>query len=113
MKSVIITALTLLGCFAFSEALQCYSHDMCLNNCKPLAETIKMCGSDENRCYKGALAGGVTRGCAKDICNIQVDGGSQAASVCCEKDLCNSAVTSKLSLSTLFMLLGIFVWARM
>jgi hypothetical protein len=56
----------------FSLALQCYSHDTCSINCPQLSSSIKTCNSDENRCYKAAFPGGVTRGCAKDRCNIQV-----------------------------------------
>ncbi|UJR31421.1 hypothetical protein I4U23_018914 [Adineta vaga] len=113
MKSIVIIALTFLGCIGLNEALQCYSHEMCSTNCKPLAETIKTCNSDENKCYKGTLASGVTRGCAKEQCTIQIDGGASVSSICCEKELCNSAVSSKLTLSTFFMIIGVFIMARM
>ncbi|CAF1263603.1 unnamed protein product [Adineta steineri] len=113
MKSIIIVAFILLGCVAFNEALQCYSHDACTANCPQLKDTIKTCGGDDNKCYKGTLLGGVTRGCAKERCTVQVDGNAVASSICCEKDLCNSAITSKLTFSTFFIIIAAFVLARM
>ncbi|CAF4322467.1 unnamed protein product, partial [Adineta steineri] len=93
MKSIIIIAIVLLGCVAFNEAIKCYQHDMCSANCPQLHDSIKTCGGDENKCYKTALPTGVKRGCAKDLCDAQANVGSTLANVCCEKDLCNSAVT--------------------
>ncbi|UJR15257.1 hypothetical protein I4U23_002212 [Adineta vaga] len=113
MKSVIIIAIVLLGCVAYNEALQCYSHDVCAANCPQLANTIKTCASDETKCYKLAAVAGVSRGCGKDRCNFQADVASNLANVCCEGNLCNSAITSKIALSTIFMVLGAFLFARM
>lgn len=53
-------------------ALQCYSHDACSTNCPQLSSSIKTCTSDDNKCYKAAFPGGVSRGCAKERCNVQV-----------------------------------------
>ncbi|CAM4928341.1 unnamed protein product [Rotaria socialis] len=87
------------------EALECYSHSVCSQNCLQLTNTITSCTGDDNRCYKVAFPGGVIRGCAKEQCAIQVDAHSILASVCCENDLCNLAITSKLTFSTLFMIM--------
>ncbi len=54
-------------------ALQCYSHDPCSSNCPQLANTITTCESGLNKCYKTAFPGGVSRGCARDRCNVQVN----------------------------------------
>ncbi|CAF1051145.1 unnamed protein product [Rotaria sordida] len=106
MKLVIIIAIVLLGCITFNEALQCYSHDTCSANCPQLSETVKTCGGDENKCYKAALPVGVSRGCARERCNVQVNANSVMANVCCEKDLCNSARTSKMTIGGFFMMIG-------
>ncbi len=37
-----------------------------------MSETKKTCGDGEDKCYKAAFPGGVTRGCAKERCNVQV-----------------------------------------
>jgi len=113
MKSIIIIAIVLFGCIAFNEALECYSHELCSANCPQLVNSVKKCGSDENKCYKAAVPGGVSRGCAKDRCNVQVNLNSVMASVCCESNLCNSAITSKITISTIFMIIGAFFLVRL
>ncbi len=37
-----------------------------------MSNSIKTCAGDDNKCYKAAFPGGVTRGCAKERCNVQV-----------------------------------------
>ncbi|CAF3352339.1 unnamed protein product [Rotaria socialis] len=105
MKSMILLTILLVTCVTHSEALECYSHSVCSQNCLQLTNTITSCTGDDNRCYKVAFPGGVIRGCAKEQCAIQVDAHSILASVCCENDLCNLAITSKLTFSTLFMIM--------
>jgi hypothetical protein len=89
MKSIIIIAIVLLGCVAINQgrffllffrlycffnfsALDCYSHNVCSANCPQLKDTVKTCTGGEDKCYKAAFPGGVSRGCAKDRCNVQV-----------------------------------------
>ncbi|CAF3864923.1 unnamed protein product [Rotaria sordida] len=93
-------------CCSSDLSLQCYSHDTCSANCPQLSETVKTCGGDENKCYKAALPVGVSRGCARERCNVQVNANSVMANVCCEKDLCNSARTSKMTIGGFFMMIG-------
>jgi hypothetical protein len=54
-------------------ALQCYSHSPCSTNCPQLAETVKKCEKGNDKCYKAAFPGGVSRGCARDRCDVQVN----------------------------------------
>jgi hypothetical protein len=54
-------------------ALQCFSHEPCSTNCPQLANTIKTCESGYDKCYKAAFPGGVSRGCGRDRCNVQVN----------------------------------------
>jgi hypothetical protein len=54
-------------------ALDCYSHDVCSTNCPQLSTTVKKCTGNDNRCYKAAFPGGVSRGCARDRCDVQVN----------------------------------------
>ncbi|CAF1111233.1 unnamed protein product [Rotaria sordida] len=112
MKLIIIIVILLLGCVALNEALQCYSHDLCSINCPQLSYTIKSCTDNDNRCYTATFLGGIARGCAKERCNVQINANSVTANVCCETDLCNSATTSKLTLSILFMILGALILPR-
>ncbi|CAF2101417.1 unnamed protein product [Rotaria magnacalcarata] len=112
MKSIIIAAIVFLHCATFNEALQCYSHDTCTTNCPQLSDTVRTCTNDENRCYKLAFSGGVSRGCVRDRCSAQVNENFMMANICCERDLCNSATTPKMTLGGLFILIAILVFAR-
>ncbi|CAF1225262.1 unnamed protein product [Rotaria sp. Silwood1] len=98
MKSNILVAILLLYYAVLDEALQCYSHDTCSTNCPKLSNTIRSCTGDDNRCYKSAFPSGIACGCSKERCNLQITGSSILANVCCEKDLCNSTMTSRLTL---------------
>ncbi|CAF1973882.1 unnamed protein product [Rotaria magnacalcarata] len=113
MKSMIFWTILLVACVTHSEALECYSHGVCSKNCPQLRNTITSCTGDDNRCYKVAFPGGAIRGCAKEQCAVQVDAHSMLASVCCEKDLCNLAITSKLTFSTFFMIIGVLVFTQL
>ncbi|CAF4840467.1 unnamed protein product [Rotaria sp. Silwood1] len=93
-------------CCSNDLSLQCYSHDICSSNCPQLSNTIKKCTGDENKCYKAAFPGGVSRGCAKERCNVQVNANSIMANVCCENDLCNSAIIPKMTLGGFLMIIG-------
>ncbi|CAF3262018.1 unnamed protein product [Rotaria socialis] len=112
MKSIIITAIVFLHCATFNEALQCYSHDTCTTNCPQLSDAVRTCANDDNRCYKLAFPGGVSRGCVRDRCSAQINGHFMMANICCEKDLCNSATTPKMTLSGLFILIAVLVFSR-
>ncbi len=59
--------------FCNLPALQCYTHDPCSTNCPQLSNTIRTCDGTNDRCYKAAFPGGVSRGCATDRCNVQVN----------------------------------------
>ncbi|CAF2704938.1 unnamed protein product [Rotaria sp. Silwood2] len=112
MKLIIVIVTILLGCITFNEALQCYSHDICSANCPQLTNTIKTCNNDENKCYKAAFPGGVSRGCAKERCNVQVNANSIMANVCCETDLCNSAIIPKMTIAGLLMIISVLIFIR-
>ncbi|UJR17170.1 hypothetical protein I4U23_004066 [Adineta vaga] len=89
MKLIIIVTIVLLGYVAFSEALQCFSHDLCIRHCPRLNSTVITCASDEDKCYKSALVSGVIRGCGKDRCQFQDGLASKMADICCAEDFCN------------------------
>ncbi|CAF3108039.1 unnamed protein product [Rotaria sp. Silwood2] len=109
MKAIIIVVILLLNYVTLIETLQCYSHDVCSINCPQLSNTIRSCTGGDNKCYKAAFSGGISRGCAKERCSVQINGNSVLANVCCEKDLCNSAITSKITCKILFMILGALI----
>ncbi|CAF4245148.1 unnamed protein product, partial [Rotaria sordida] len=63
--------------------LQYYSHDACSINCSQLNNIIRSRTDNDNRFYKRAFHGDVSRSCAKEQCNVQVNANSVLANDCC------------------------------
>ncbi|CAF1076130.1 unnamed protein product [Rotaria sordida] len=110
MKSIIIVAILFLVYVALYGTLQYYSRGACSINCSQLSNTIRSRTDNDNRFCKTAFPDDVSRGCAKEQCNVQVNANSVLANDCCEKDLCNSVTTSKLIFNKLFIIIGVLIW---
>jgi len=113
MSTTFIIALLLIGSIALNEALQCYEHGPCGSNCPQLANQIKTCSANDNKCFKATWPGGVQRGCGNARCNVQVNGAAVMANVCCESSLCNGGTKLKMTTGAILVAVGLFLYVRM